>query len=101
MQKTTSPDDLVNPRRMREGYGSWFVCVCVYVCVCVCVYLSVTALTATYIILKSKVRYHRDLHGVLNICNVWLPLKALYSKVMASFTYHGCLLRSLTSSQQT
>ena len=79
---------------MREGYGSWFVCV--YVCVCVCVYLSVTALTATYIILKSKVRYHRGLHGVLNICNVWLSLKMLYSKVMASFTYHGYLPRSLT-----
>ena len=33
---------------------------------CVCVYLSVTALTATYIILKSKVRYHRGFHGVLS-----------------------------------
>ena len=68
---------------------------------CVCVYLSVTALTATYIILKSKVRYHRGLHGVFNICNVWLSLKTLYSKVMASFTYHGCLPRSLTSSRRT
>ena len=42
---------------------------------CVCVF--VTVLTATYIILKSKVRYHRGLHGVLNICNVWLSLKRL------------------------
>ena len=67
------------------------------VCVCVCVYLSVTALTATYIILKSKVRYQRGLHGVLNICNVWLSLKTLCSKVMASFAYHGCLPRSLHS----
>ena len=50
-------------------------------------YFSVTTLTATYIILKSKVRYHRDLHGVLNICNVWLSLKTLCSKVMASSSY--------------
>ena len=28
---------VVNPRRMREGYGSRFVCVCVCVSVCVCV----------------------------------------------------------------
>ena len=32
-----------------------------------CVCLSVTALTATYAIFKSNVRYHRVLHGVLNI----------------------------------
>ena len=25
---------VINPRRMREGYGSRFVCVCVCVCVC-------------------------------------------------------------------
>ena len=37
--------DVVNPRRMRKGYGSGFVCVCVCVCVCV----SVTALAATCI----------------------------------------------------
>ena len=77
------------------------LCVCVCVCMCMCVYLSVTTLTAAYIILKSKVRYHRGLHGVLNICNVWLSLKTLCSKVMASFTYHGCLPHSLTSSRRT
>ena len=27
---------VVNPRRMRKGYGSRFVCVCVCVCVSVC-----------------------------------------------------------------
>ena len=32
---------LINPRRMREGYGSRSVCV--YVCVCVCVYVCVTS----------------------------------------------------------
>ena len=27
---------VINPRRMREGYGSRSVCVCVCLCVCVC-----------------------------------------------------------------
>ena len=52
-EKTEIPDDcaltitsvpivafdssVINPRRMREGYGSRFVCVSVYLCVCVCV----------------------------------------------------------------
>ena len=53
-----------------QGYGNQFVCVSVY--------LSVTKLTATYIIFKSKVRYHRVLRGILNICNMWLTLKPLY-----------------------
>ena len=29
--------NFINPRRMREGYGSVFVCVCVCVCVCLSV----------------------------------------------------------------
>ena len=41
-------------------------------------YLSVTALTTTYIILKSKVRYHRGLHGVLNIFNVAFAKNTLF-----------------------
>ena len=89
----------------QQGYGSQFVCVQGYILctlgVCVSVYLSVTTLTATYNILKSKVRYHGVLHDVLNICNVWLSLKPLCSKVMASFTCHACLPCSLTSSQRT
>ena len=36
---------VINPRRMREGYGSRFVCVCVCVCVC----LSVCYRTSCYI----------------------------------------------------
>ena len=28
--------DIINPRRMREGYGSRSVCVCVCVCLSVC-----------------------------------------------------------------
>ena len=46
--------------------------------VCVCVYLSVTALTATYIILKSKVRYQRGLHGVLHLQRVAFAENALF-----------------------
>ena len=38
----------INPRRIREGYGSHSVCVCVSVC------LSVTTLTATNIVCESK-----------------------------------------------
>jgi hypothetical protein len=38
---------LVNPRRMREGYGSRFVCLCVCV--------SVTNLAATYLVHPLKI----------------------------------------------
>ena len=41
---------IFNPRRMREGYGSRFVCVCVCVCV--------TELAATYLVYSLKVRCH-------------------------------------------
>ena len=34
-------------------------------------------------------RYHKVLHGVLNICNVWLSLKTLCSKVLESFVYQN------------
>ena len=40
---------LVNPRRMREGYGSHSVCLCLCVCVCVCVCVSVCYRTSGYI----------------------------------------------------
>ena len=30
---------IINPRHMREGYGSLLVCVCVCVCVCLSVCL--------------------------------------------------------------
>ena len=38
----------INPRRMREGYGSLFVCVCVC--------LSVTTLAASYLVHTLKTR---------------------------------------------
>ena len=40
---------IINPRRMREGYGSCSVCVCVS--------MSVTELPATYLVYKSQVCY--------------------------------------------
>ena len=43
---------------MREGYGSRSVCV--YVCVC----LSVTMLTATYLICESKMRCYKVPYGL-------------------------------------
>ena len=69
--------------------------------VCVSICLSVTVLTATYLICKAKVRYHRVLYGVLQICNVWTLLKKLRSKVMALFAYHCCLPHSLKRSRWT
>ena len=47
-----------------------------------CVCLSVATLTATYLVCKAKVRYHRVPYGVLQICNVWISLRMLRSKVM-------------------
>ena len=60
-----SPTAIINPRRMRKGYGSRFVCVC----------LSVTALAATYLVCMSKVRHHRVPCRLLKICIVWTSLK--------------------------
>ena len=73
----------------RKDYSSQFVCVCVC--------LSVTALTTTYLICKAKVRYHRVLYGVLQICNMLIQLRTLRSKVMALLAYHCCLPYSLMS----
>ena len=38
-------------------------------------FLSVTAVSATYMIFESKMRYHWVLCGVLQICNVWFSLR--------------------------
>ena len=55
-------DVIINPRRMREGYGSRSVCVCMCVSVC----LSVTTLTATYLVCESKLRCYKVPYGVPN-----------------------------------
>ena len=43
---------VINPRRMREGYGSRSVC------------LSVTTLAAIYLVCKSKMRSYRVPYGI-------------------------------------
>ena len=84
----------INPRRMREGYGSCSVCVCV-LSVCVSVCLSVTVLATTYLVCKSKVRCYEVPYGVSNLCIVWISLKTLCSPVLMSFAYSLCPPRSL------
>ena len=79
---------LINPQRMCEGYGGQSVYVC----------LSVTTLAATYLVLTSKIRCLRVLYGILQICNMWLLLRMLCSKFLASFADHCSLPHSLTSS---
>ena len=58
---------------MREGYGSWFVC------------LSVTMLAATYLVCESNLRCCKVPYGVPNSWFVWNSPKTLCSPVLASF----------------
>ena len=51
---------IIKPQRMREGYGSRFVCKCV----------SVTALAATYLVYVSKVRRYTVSCRLLKICRI-------------------------------
>ena len=62
---------VINPRRMREGYGSCFVCVSVC--------LSVTALAATYLVCMSKLRHHRVPCRLLKVFIAWISLKIVCS----------------------
>ena len=64
---------IFNPWRMREGYGSRFVCVCVCVC------LSVNTLAATYLICISKLRHHRVPCRLLKVFIAWILLKIFCS----------------------
>ena len=66
---------IINPRRMRERYGSRFVCVCVCLSVC----LSVTALAATYLVCMSKLRHHRVPCRLLKVFIAWISLKIFCS----------------------
>ena len=45
-------------------------------------------LTATYLVYKCKMRYHRVLYGVFKIYTVWILLKTLGCKVLELFVYH-------------
>ena len=68
-----SHPSLINPRHMREGYGSRSVCVCVSVC------LSVTAPAATYLVCMSKLRHHRVPCRLLKVFIAWISLKIFCS----------------------
>ena len=72
-------ESFVNPRRMREGYGSHSVCIYVCVCVCLSVCLSITTLAATYLVCMSKLRHHRVPCRFLKLCIVWILLKIFCS----------------------
>ena len=67
----------------------------VILCVCVCV--SVTMLAATYLFYMLKTR----LFGSFKIYIVWILLKMLCLKVLATFADHRCLLRFVSSSRST
>ena len=47
--------------------------------------VSVTELTATYLVCESKVRRYKIPYGVPNACIVWISPKTLCSPVLASF----------------
>ena len=74
---------VINPRRMHGGYGSRSVC------------LSVTALAATYLVCKSKVRCYKFPYGVSNLCILWISLKTHCSPVLASFAYNRAALHAI------
>ena len=74
--------------RVHEGCGSCSVCECMCV--------SVSALAATYLFYMLKTICH---HGSFEICIVWILLKMLCSKILATFADHRCLLRFLLSFQ--
>ena len=73
MVRFVAKQQFINPWRMREGYGSHFVCVCVSAC------LSVTALSATYLVCMSKLRHRRVSCRLLKLCIVWISLKIFCS----------------------
>ena len=61
---------IINPRRMREGYCSWFV------------YLSVTTLAATYLVCESNLQCCKVPYGVPNAWFVWISPKTLCLPVL-------------------
>jgi hypothetical protein len=60
--------------------------------VVLCVCLSVTTKSCTYLVYTWETRCHRVLYGVFKVFVVWLSLKTLRSRVMASFAGHRCFL---------
>ena len=87
-----STDSTINSRCMHHGVT--VVVLSVYVSVC----LSVTIKSAAYLVYTSKTRCRRVLYGVFKVFVVWLSLKTLRSKVLASFADCHCLPHFLMSS---
>ncbi len=63
----------------------------------VCVCLFVTTKSAAYLISTLKTKFHRILYGVFKVFVMWLSLKMLRSRVLASFAGHCHLLHFLAS----
>ena len=74
---------------------------CMHRRVTVVMCLSVTTLAATYLVYTSQVWFRRVLYGVFKVLVVWLSLKTLRSRVLASFADHRRLPRSSTTSRWT
>ena len=55
------------------------------VTVVVCVCLSVTELTASYLVCKSKMRCYKVPYDIPNAGFVWISLRTLCSPVLVSF----------------
>jgi hypothetical protein len=69
------------------------------VCLSVCV--SVTTRSAAYFIFMSKTKFCRGLYDVLKVFIMWLSVKTLHSRVLASFAGHRRLPRSLAKFRWT
>jgi hypothetical protein len=76
------------PRRMRHRV----------MVVVLSVSVSVTTKSAaySYLISTSKTKFHRVLYGVFKVFVMWLLLKMLRSRVLASFAGHHCLYGELS-----
>ena len=78
---------MINPRRNTRGKV-------VVLCVCVLPH----QLLHTWLIRCKQVAI-RLFYGIIQVCIVWISLKMLRSKVLATFADHHGLLGFLTSSQ--
>ena len=82
---------VINPRRMCRRVTVVVLSVC----------LSITTKSAAHLVYALKSRCHRVLFGVFKVFVVWLSLKTLCSKVLASFANRHCLPHFLTKSRRT
>ena len=65
----------------------------VSLCICYCT-------NCTYLTCKSTLRCCRALYGIVKICNTWILLNILSSKVLVLFACHCCLTHKDTKKQQ-